>query len=295
MAGAYWTEVNGAAVDSWAKIVAYVDGLTTASRRIFRGLSSSKHELLSSLERTINETEKNTLIRIPHDERWRYEAQLLFWFKRRAHFYLGTSETPHASDFLEWFGLMRHFGAPSRLLDFSYSFPVATYFAINGATEDAAVFCIDYDWLVHRVEGPGGFVTPDKSFQHPAVFWEYAMQRPPDRNPFVVPVRPFRSNERIHVQQGLFLCPTDVNRDFAENMMALGNVSELESNVIRLTIKRDLHPEIMPRLREMNISCETLYPGLEGFARSLRDLFYLPRWRPTDLRLVEAISKEPPF
>src|SRR5207244_2736986 len=59
-----------------------------------------------------------------------YEALLLREFVRRAH-YLDERlphRSPGAND-LEWLALLRHHGAPSRLLDCSYSFYVASYFA----------------------------------------------------------------------------------------------------------------------------------------------------------------------
>jgi hypothetical protein len=139
-------------------------------------------------------------------------------------------------------------------------------------------------------------VDPKWTFQDRRVFWKFAMRREPKPpTPFVVPVRPFTSNERIHVQRGLFLCATDVNLEFEENLLGVAKRDELRKHIFKLKIPRDSHPDIMKQLRDMNISCETLYPGLEGFARSLRDLFYLPDWQAPERRLRKAISKKPLF
>ncbi len=77
---------------------------------------------------------------------------MLFNFKRIAHQYVEASNMPQENDNLEWIGLLRHYGVPSRLLDFSYSFYIATYFAIEGAeinnkTDPAIVWAIEQECL----------------------------------------------------------------------------------------------------------------------------------------------------
>jgi hypothetical protein len=56
----------------------------------------------------------------------RIESGLLRRFKRQAHHYI--SNPPEENDPLEWLALMQHYGAPTRLLDWTYSFFVALYF-----------------------------------------------------------------------------------------------------------------------------------------------------------------------
>jgi hypothetical protein len=284
----YWTEVND--LKKWDEILSYLHAHFSASRWIFRGLSEWGHELESSFDRVVDQ--------LPLDgaDRWKFEAWMLSEFKRRAHHYLGECDTPNPDDYLEWFSLMRHHGAPSRLLDFSYSFFVAAYFAVANARKDmaAAIYCIDRAWLVTLVETK----VSDEYFQQPSVFWRHAMRHPdddpPDRMPFVIPVRPFRSNNRIHVQQGLFLCPADVNRSFAANFCAMGDPAELKSHVFKLKIGPDLRSSVMRELKSMNIRCESLYPGLDGFAGSMRDLIhYFDNRLHVAGRLNDAIRQSP--
>jgi hypothetical protein len=77
------------------------------------------------------------------------ELALLKKFKRQC--YLYTSPVPHDENIMEWLALMRHYYAPTRLLDWSYSFFVALFFATENATGNMAVWALDTDWLLNRM------------------------------------------------------------------------------------------------------------------------------------------------
>jgi len=261
---------------------------------IFRGLSENVDENLfdSSFDRAISILNSQDR-RIINSDRWLYEAYLLYQFKRRAHFYLRETGAPNPNDFLEWLSLMRHYGSPSRLVDFSYSFYIALYFAIyrGRKNKDACIIAINWKWLVDKVEK--GLVHNSKRkkkkyFQDPKVFHKYAMiHRDKKGNiveprSFIIPVRPFRSNERIHMQQGLFLCPANINLTFEENLTDsnFSKSSELKKNIKKIVIPIKEIPDLINALKKMNISAESLYPGLSGFSESLNDLFY------NDIKLI---------
>jgi len=261
-------------------------------RWIFRGVTDYRYGLESTLDRAIarGEAEYWTSKR-----RWRYEATTLHNFKRRAQHYLPPAAVPAPQDFLEWLSLIRHFGGPSRLLDFSYSFFVATYFAVQGGSDDAGVYCIDHGWLTGLVAR--ALLKADEYFQRPNIFWKHVFGRsavkPP--RPVVIPVRPFRSNERIHVQQGLFLCPTDVGKTFLENLRDMTDPDVTRAHIVKLKIPGNIRGEVIRRLYDMNISAETLYPGLDGFTATLGDLAFLTDRLPSDVRLCGILQEKPHF
>jgi hypothetical protein len=102
---------------------------------VFRGQSSARHGLTSSIERAAKRAGiERRLLR-------GYEEYVLVEFQRRAHHYL--SALPPAKATLEWLALLPHHGAPTRLLDFTGSFYIAAFFACEFADGDAAIWAIN--------------------------------------------------------------------------------------------------------------------------------------------------------
>src|SRR5215467_6568081 len=70
---------------------------------------------------------------------WRaQEDRILRIFKRKAIHFL--ENVPAPDDDFEWLALMQDHGAPTRLLDFSWSPYVAAFFALHNATSDAIIW-----------------------------------------------------------------------------------------------------------------------------------------------------------
>ena len=67
------------------------------------------------------------------------EVAIVREFMRRAHHYL--PDVPRDDNWLEWLALMQHHGAPTRLLDWTYSPSVAVHFALSHAARQPAEFC----------------------------------------------------------------------------------------------------------------------------------------------------------
>jgi hypothetical protein len=57
---------------------------------------------------------------------------------------------PAERDYMEWLALMRHHGAPTRLLDWTYSFFAALFFAVEEAKGESAVWGIDTKWIASQ-------------------------------------------------------------------------------------------------------------------------------------------------
>jgi hypothetical protein len=86
----------------------------------------------------------------------------------------------------------------------------------------------------------------------------------------VVHDNPYFLNERLTAHQGVFLFAGDIRRSFRENLKAMEGW-QLKENVFKLYLDFDINRKkaAVTTLRRMNVSSTVLFPGLDGFARSL--------------------------
>jgi len=214
----------------------------------------------------------------------RIEGGLLRKFKRQSHGYL--TNPPRNNSVLEWLSIMQHFGAPTRLLDWTHSFYVALYFAVVDSEDQSAVWAIDHDWLCERDEKvnsdvwkliDGKVETGDPNVEKRKTFREVFQKE----IQWVIPVNPYRHNERLIIQQGTFLVPGNITSPFQDNLLELirKTRSDSKDRVIKLEITGDHKEkiEILKRLHRMNMNAATLKPGFEGFCQSLTGLLAYPR------------------
>lgn len=221
------------------------------------------------------------------------EGGLLRRFKRQYwHF---SDNTPEEKNYIEWFAIMRHHHGPTRLLDWTYSFFVALYFALENAKNECVVWGLNTTKLESKFET----VLKKKSDRSTVEAWKKDKDITksetfnklfirPDPISLVAAVNPYRLNERLVIQQGVFLVPGDASKSFEDNLSKIVD-SKTSRNFIKLQIS--LTPasrrDILTRLVRMNVSNATLFPGLDGFTRSLaiihRPDFFIPddEW-PTD-------------
>ena len=90
--------------------------------------------------------------------------------------------------------------------------------------------------------------------------------------PLVYPLNPFGLDERLAVQQGVFVVPGDLTNPFAANLEALDDCNDGHEHLVKLeiTASAGLLKAAFQELRRMNIGNTSLFPGLAGFARDLR-------------------------
>ena len=237
---------------------------------IYRGQKNSQYELETSFERACNR------FKIESNKRVRIENNMIREFKRRLHHYTSNIPNDHAID--EWLALMQHYGSPTRLLDFTYSPYVAAYFAFEKAEEyvSVAVWAINVIWFRKKLKEISRLI--DERYE------EYRKSRERNLKNFdlifrrsepiklMLPINPFRLNERLAYQRGIFLCPGDIRDSFVENLKVYGNKHEMRQNIIKFvipTLRSNKNTKnAINILDSMNISQTTLFPGLDGFARS---------------------------
>src|SRR5262249_30079472 len=107
---------------------------------VFRGQSNHEWDLKTKLEREFESA------KVPNEKRGYFEEGLVREFQRRLQAAEDRASVPALENVLGWLALMQHHGAPTRLLDCSYSFFVALFFAVENTSTDAAVYAIDGRW-----------------------------------------------------------------------------------------------------------------------------------------------------
>jgi hypothetical protein len=235
---------------------------------IYRGQRRAAWVLQTSLERCF------TRHNIAKDRFFEVEDDLLREFRRAYHHY--SRHVPQPAEMVEWLSLMQHHGAPTRLLDFTYSIYVACYFALEYAEEDAAVWAVNGPWALNesanllkmagkREEDVQKFC--DRFVEGSEALTRDLLFRPPFV-PLACPLNPFRLNERLRIQKGVFLAPGSLDVPFAENLAALPGYHAAD-RVLKIIIPKSFAEDALAQLFQMNISRATLFPGLDGYSQSL--------------------------
>jgi len=161
---------------------------------------------------------------------------------------------PAIPDTLEWLAFMQHYGAPTRLLDFTYSFWIALFFAFEEAETDCAVIALDPQSLAPNNPGT------DYNF----VVLENITQRK-HTNDFLYSNVPYFTNERLAIQKGTFVFSLNVSRPFQDL------VAQNQKVVDNLVVSPGLYPAIPERLNDFNCNSRTLFPGIDGYARYFKN------------------------
>lgn len=237
---------------------------------IYRGQANVDWPLQTSIHRALDR--RNMLEDATNTEFW-----MLREFRRGASRYI--QERPSDSDFVGWLSLMQHHGAPTRLLDFTYSFYVACYFALIDATSDSVVWAIDPNFLFSSTERAFSVEMSglrdeweDESTRCANKYLAKRLATASSSEPEtslvgVVQVFPSTTHTRLSAQQGLFLMPLDVEANFLDNLRRFRKRGT--APIKKIVLKREMHADALAHLREMNITAETLFPGIDGFARAL--------------------------
>ena len=271
-------------LDSLERIRNQFDKLSE-SYWVFRGQSDSRWGLKTSLER----------IAKWRDLSFNYaESLLITAFKSQAH--LHATNVPAVDDDLEWVALMQHHGCRTRLLDFTRSPYIALYFAVESVTTNGAcaVWALNSEACneraIHRIAGLQEW-TKEQILTQAELYERNVAGRLSSATLFsraflsnsfslVCTVQPRRHNTRMASQQGCFLCPGNLSgiEGFESNLMTqliAGKDPKYffpvwnPPQVFRFTIPGELRVRTLRELKRMNINRASLFPGLDGFAKSL--------------------------
>lgn len=203
-------------------------------------------------------------------------------FKDRAHLYLEQRSLPpgagsmlQAASLADWWTLMQHHRAPTRLLDWTHSPLVALYFAANEDWEmDGALWCVHRPSIFARSNVKFGEPPKEASSDEPKYWW---VDSPTSR---VLAFDRTHPTERMVAQQGTFTISQDLLLDHAVGLADVMPEEDIDERPPRLlrrkyTIPLSAKAELMRNLRHMNVTAVALFPGIDGFGREMDEIVRL--------------------
>jgi len=259
---------------------------------VFRGQQDADWGIASSLEREVR--------RFRNTSPQEFEAHALQQIKLATTYPEGLQMA--GSDDFSWLSFLQHHGCKTRLVDFTESFYVALFFALRDlpaecgedTDQNAVVWAIKRSRLDIRISTLAEQLGWDGSANEMAhrlvnnaieLHWRYEESNDPALA--IAACKPARINQRLIAQQGLFLAPLNLKHSFMKNLskclcLQEGSIGaeeykttdELKAakrdlSAMKIIIPASQHRTLLFHLKRMNITEATLFPGLDGFARSL--------------------------
>ncbi len=243
-------------------------GLPTQTSYLFRGQSDADVSLLPSFARHAVRG------RLEVKDALYLEKHALTEFTRQAHLHLDSGILGDTHGLMGWWSLMQHYGAPTRLLDWTRSFFVAAYFAVAGHFDKPGAI-----WVVrvlpvreYMKRRYGSAYLPagrDATEQRQ----EIELLQTFKSDPGLYFVRRPRETDRMAAQQGFFSVAPYVLADHAEVLYRL--VVELTPNAqdfLRVVIPAEGKLELSKQLLAMNVTARALFPGVDGLGKTVEEL-----------------------
>lgn len=182
----------------------------------------------------------------------------------------GLAETGSLNSW-EWYFTMQHFGAPTRLLDWTEGALIALYFAVRDSQRDrdAAIWILDPWWLNKRglnereVIPPGaeiGISKQDFDRYKPWLPDRYSKDELPKGS---VAVYPTHSARRISTQRSCFTIHGS-EEGALENLAA-----DPDARIVKVTIPSAEILTIKEQLTVAGVDEMTIFPDLDGLGRYL--------------------------
>ena len=197
------------------------------------------------------------------------ERQATDEFKKAAHLYLAPARLQQLADAAHgdlpigaaaWWTIMRHHGAPTRLLDWTLSPYVAAYFASESSLDkeppaSGVVAVLDFGSL--RAHMDGAYASKDG----PTRITDKLVLAP-DAPDDLLPLFHKMPTERMLAQQGCFTICRNVLGDHGQ--LIEGSVP---GALTYLLIPDDVKAEFRRRLRQVNLTGHTMFGDLDGLGR----------------------------
>jgi hypothetical protein len=253
-------------VEYWKDFAEFIrelpPGLLWQAPYIFRGQADAEWGLLPSLLRLATEMHvgSNYMLQI--------EKEVSEYFRRTISLFVETNGKNRKNHPNVPWATMQQYGAPTRLLDWTKSAYVAAYFAVESFwNKDGAIWMLNTSRLQSQMKKLClALKTLDDGL--PEKFFDIKAPRE------IVAFEAYETNERIHAQQGIYTVSCQISADHGKVIDdAFKNIKAPENSFVfaKLIIPAKSKPLFLKRLQEMNISANSLFPGINGLARSVNE------------------------
>jgi len=236
-------------LESWDAFLEVITN-TRYSHWAFRGERDERWPLYSSLSRYLQN------FGVAREAWPEQERRIIRIFQRKAHQFL--TKPPDQDDVFQWIALMQHHGAPTRLIDFTWSPYVAAFFALERTLADGVVWALN----PARIDSSR---NPKPARHDPRPKGNFQRYYLPGTRRFIWMGEPQTMNSRLIAQSGTFAVPGVLDVP-VEDILSDQDQSNILAKIVLANAVREVG---MRELYRMNITHATLFPGLDGLARSL--------------------------
>lgn len=248
---------------------------------IFRGHKCSSWKLSSSLEREYDKYPKRQMIQ-------GVEAYSIQYFRKRSNSYEESNR--NSEGLVNLLATMQHYGCPTRLVDFTSSFHIAIYFAVNDSHELKESFCVWalYSPVLHNYSNQ---LSGSKGTSEQLDNTIHNLLEPKGLG--VIIAEPEKFSRRMAAQQGVLLAQTDIRNPFELNLhtamttenepveITLEELARINPNIIndiriiKFEFNENCIHQVRRELLQMNVTSEILFPDITGMAKSaIEHLFW---------------------
>lgn len=229
---------------------------------LFRGHARSDWRLVPSLLRQV------AVCGMSASEALAVERSARLEFSRQAHLHLPEMLLAERDDAMSWWLIMQHYNAPTRLLDWTRSLFVAAYFAVEKEEDsDGAIWILHAPRMVHETRKRFGLELPDEPEAIDSLFMD------PAAKPAMLHVTATAQTDRMIAQQiGFTVSPLVLADHGAILAEYFAEQPPDRIQFLKAIIPRRSKPEVLRRLRQVNITANTLFPGIDGLGRSVAEL-----------------------
>jgi FRG domain-containing protein len=233
-----------------ASLAEYLEALAPFGRRtaIYRGFRAEE-EKQPTLKRCFDASDAH-----PGMDVLKFERELFESFKRQAPLHI-SGRLP--GDDWQWLALGRHYGLPTRLLDWTRNPLVALYFAVAGAREGddrtAQIYAVSFGPLHKSAEA----MVSKEEYPDPLAFDQSFGRFTPEI-----------AEPRLAAQQSVFTIAGDPSLALDELLEAAIGDGTVESYAV-FSVPPERAAEIERELYRVGITRVTLFPDLRGLCETL--------------------------